>query len=194
MEVPTGYANIAHVMTSVVDDDEMVNTWGVRLTSDATLADDLLAMADAWQTAWGVDVSSNILRQRIVLYQSPADGSDIVEVLFDDQEFGSVAAAPAPPNCAYIMRKTAGVGGRRHRGRCLVPGVLTGNLADNGTLNTAQVTEINGRLATFLDAFPFGGIEEMVILHSEVGFGSPDVVLTLTVASKLATTYHRYHN
>lgn len=117
----------------------------------ATLQD----VVDDWQANWNSNITpaidSNVTLAppfavmgtgTTVTVQAVASGAAVV---------GGNAGTYAPPNCALLVKKNTGVGGKANRGRMYIPFILpTTAVAENGTLDPGTVTAVNVRLANFL--------------------------------------------
>lgn len=64
---------------------------------------------------------------------------------------GTNAMSSLPPNCAILLRKITGVGGRRNRGRVYLPFMLNeGEVDETGAISAGVKTDVNAAAALWL--------------------------------------------
>lgn len=192
MEVPAGYGHMVIGYTHEGDPDIMINNFGVFIPDPPTVGD-LENLLDAWQTCWSPWVSSVVDRSITRITLSPDDGGTIVEIDQTGTAFGNTGTAALPTSSAYICRKSAAIGGRAHRGRVFVPGVLIANVTDQGNLTPGTISGINADLEVFLSTFPHGNINSLQLLHENPAT-APDLITQLSVSNRLAVMKNRYIN
>lgn len=107
-----------------------------------------------------------------------------------DIQDGILSGGAMPPNCAILIRKTTGVGGRRNRGRMFVPPIYPpeGNVGQGGSIADPQVDNLNLWWGAFRTALVTAGLQP-VIFHSEPPFTpTPD---TSWIVQDLIATQRR---
>lgn len=104
---------------------------------------------------------------------------------------GIFIGGAVPSNCAVLISKQTGVGGRRNKGRMYVPPVWPNEAAINarGILTTPDATTLSNRWNQFRADCATAGLP-WVLFHSEVPF-TPTPVTTLSVSTQLATQRRR---
>ncbi len=100
-----------------------------------------------------------------------------------------------PQNCAFLLHKRSGLGGRKNRGRMYLPGVNEALVDDKGLMSTTAINGVNAAAAaTLADIIAIEGVERMVILHTQplgpVGT-VPTPVTTLLLDPVLGTQRRR---
>src|SRR6185503_11782061 len=129
------------------------------------------------------------------------DGSEDVVGVLTGTTVGGVSKTTLPPNCAMLVHKLTGRGGRRGRGRMFIPWCVDEGVCDEaGIITPAAVTPIQSALTAFRVALNSGG-NPMVILHepSQPGVAHPSTpgapnVVTALVADPLISTQRRRLN
>jgi hypothetical protein len=119
-------------------------------------------------------------------------GSDGAPLLFSTvtgSGAGTSSSAVLPQNCAWLMRKNTGLGGRANKGRMFVPGVPEAAVDNAGVIVSGNVTTVNTAAATFLTTLSGLG-NEMVLLHSD-DLNDPDTVITFICDTRIATQRRR---
>lgn len=104
---------------------------------------------------------------------------------------GTFAGGSLPPNCAVLLRKSTGLGGRRNRGRMFVPPVwpVEGSVSGAGVLGTGIPATIEGwwnftRTTMATAGFPW------VLCHSEAPF-TPTPITGLSCDTRVASQRRR---
>ena len=153
--VPEGFSNLTLVMTVAGSLKEMTNSIGILCTDltppslqDQTdnLYDIAVASGHPWQAAAFADEWTF---QGVVL-TTTVDGLPVVTQHLEPLS-GTNSGATQPPNCAAIIRKVTGSGGRKNRGRLFMPaGFLVETQVDAaGFLDEGVVDGFNTQFASW---------------------------------------------
>lgn len=169
--IPPGFGSAAVVMSSTVGTPPLVVTMGVDLSpfGGAFVTAANKVMLDYASTI-GATTDSSITVDRVTLSVG------------QDGPGGSVDSDLAPIPCtrntssvpvslAAIMRKSTDTIGRRGRGRCFLPGVLTNSeVGEDGVITTTRLGTLATAVEDFYDELNSGtgwpGPLEPVLLHS----------------------------
>jgi len=110
---------------------------------------------------------------------------------FDHVITGAGTAGSLPPNCAILVSKQTGLGGRRNRGRVYLPPVYPAEtIVDSlGIINPTSVGLLGDRFAAF-DSALFSAEFQTVLFHDTAPF-TPTPVTGWVVSNLLATQRRR---
>jgi hypothetical protein len=200
--IPAGHASLGIELALDLDPEPIYVTFGVSAASPGPEGGD-------WLGPVGLVEIGTAFRNRFTTYVSNkyavtgvrADFGHIPEAVTTEVplslRFGS-AGSPLPQNCAIILRKTSQLGGRRNTGRMFVPGILEGDVTENGTVTSATISQWQAAADGFLaDVNNATGVGNMVILHSAdftpppPGFPAPTPVVGLKVLPAIGTQRRR---
>lgn len=113
-------------------------TIGAQLDSEVTILKPTIRMGDGSSTP----------------FEAVAAGATIV---------GGGVVTSLPPNCALLVKKTTGFGGRHNRGRTYFPFLLDeSHVAENGTIDNAELSAFNALMATFLAQLSTDGMKMVI--------------------------------
>jgi hypothetical protein len=112
---------------------------------------------------------------------------------------GESSAAKLPQNCALLVKKVTGKGGRRNQGRFFLPNMIDEDKVSNtGVITPAHRNQLQNSINDILislheDGDPGPPGLDMVILHGSEGAGSttPTVVDGLIVDGTISTQRRR---
>lgn len=117
-------------------------------------------------------------------------GSGPVTAEHNEVTQGTAGGNPLPSNCALLVKKSTGLGGRRNRGRFFVPlfGLTDANVDPLGNINTTAAQQVI--YSAWFDALQASTIlPPVALLHSD---GGPATALTaFTVDGRIATQRKR---
>lgn len=106
---------------------------------------------------------------------------------------GTQSGTMLPPNCAALVHKRTGRGGRRGRGRMFIPWcLLASDVAEGGIVGPVAVSKVQTACEVFRNALSAGG-NPMVVLHDPgiTSAGPPDVVTSMTCDGLVSTQRRR---
>lgn len=170
-----GDGQVAMVFRCAGDQDPWLTTFGISCPDAEDTAgrnqaatriqsawvDNLLPSMDTDVTLVSIDITWGTDEENLIVsYPVNLDGG-----------FGG---SYLPQNCALHVKKITGFGGRKHKGRMFVPGMLPENKVDNvGNIDGAYADALQGLFVTFkadLEAVS-AGVESqclMVLFHNTV--------------------------
>lgn len=189
--IPPGFAEAWFKFTIASDPEPMYTSIGIDLASGvgANLTTTNLIISTAEDQFDDCISSSYVLNQGYVLYGN--DGGDIRVDSTNTPTNGNLAATALPNNCAYLVKKTTGTGGRRGQGRMYVPGVLEGDVGVNGEINSSPFSTYAGNFnSLFTNLVALADVEALCLLHSSSPF-TPTTITGLALQTKIATQRRR---
>ena len=185
--IPDGFGEVAWVLTSAQGTDPFVTTMGVQLING--IPENYVDFANKAFTAYAdtmlTKTTDALTLDRVEL--SVGLGNEKTGSVLSDlpSEQGTVGAQMAPIGMAAIGRKNSATLGRKGRGRCFFPGVLTSDDVSLGgslepTARAALSTEFN-QLLDILDAGGDSLAMPTYILHTD-----PTEIPTLITGGSIA--------
>lgn len=196
--IPPGFAQGVLNFTWTGDGEPMVSTIGLDV-SDA--GGDGQSVAEALHVAFGTTLadrlSDPVTFTHATVYMGQDGGGTIPFDSTGDPVPGTADGASLPSNCAYLLRKRTGLGGRRGRGRMYLPGVGEDEADNLGNLPGAWLTTMQDRADDFMAALlddTVGPAIPPVVLHRSEGIGAEPVPTPITVFQmdgKIATQRQR---
>ena len=166
-----------------------------------------LAMADACQNvfadAWAPQIDAGAVIERTTVTLGHGDDTPSVATSVVAATRGARGGDGVYPNCAVLMQKHTGFGGRQNQGRSYFPFMARqSDTTEDGKIGAGAVTTLQGRADHWLATLSAGTIS-MVIAHrvydrpwTEPGrqvtaVETGHLVLTATVEAVLATQRRR---
>lgn len=195
--IPPGFAEVSAEVRNVGDPDSWFTTWGIDATDaggdfEAALGNCRAAFLSNVMPLLALDTTC------VAIHGSfGSDGGPPARVTIGADEPGGTDQAMLPQNCAALVDKFTGLGGRQFRGRMFVPNVLVEGQVDSvgtilGTLRASLQGGMTGFLGDLTDGPPS---TPMVVLHNEApGLGvtpAPTLVTSLVVQPTIATQRRR---
>lgn len=199
VQIPTGFAAISYAFKHTLDPD----LWWTTMGNDVDQYDgDLQAIGNkALQAWWGpfqkqLSTSVSLLGVQVKLGD---DSSSPPLAFIPFVGSGTNTSSKLPQNCALLVKKQSAQGGRQHRGRMFLPGILTEEEVDAvGTISDANFTSLSTDATVFfgnlnIDAPEAGPPMPMVILHNTPPDPAPlpTPVTHLTVDRRISTQRRR---
>lgn len=194
MIIPPGYALCRLRWRIAGKADEVMSTFGVRLTAGVTnpvtVASDAV---QAWIAGWAASTLDN---QYNLVGASASIGQD-GDPISGDYAFptgaGTASIATLPVNCALLVRKVTALGGRRNRGRMYVPAGYMGEAAvdELGVIDSATLTAFQTRTTNFLNAITLRPTFDLMVILHETAPATPTAVTDLQVQQVIATQRDR---
>lgn len=163
--IPAGFYHVTFEYEIGGVPEVVMNTWGFGGAGYVPVAADVDALADAWNTeVIQVLASTNTAFTRTTW----TDASGLV---FDEAraDSGLIASAGiASVGLAANAQKRTGVGGRQHRGRCLLPWIPEAKIDESGKLALDYRSDVNDALEAFRVAANAIDVNaDIVLLHSK---------------------------
>lgn len=207
--MPPTYQNNLVLATTAVAHSGMVRESLVTYAlEDPTDIHGAQAWADFLQDAFAdahksqTDSQATIMRTSVL----KGDGSSTPEVGISTAAgtAGTASASTLPPNCACLVKKVTGVGGRINRGRLYMPWYLTeADVDETGLIDPTAVSSRQTAMNDWKTAVEAEGPSDMIIANrvydlpwtdparvvTEVNIGAS--LIALTVENMLATQRRR---
>lgn len=184
--IPTGFAQAAWRFTLTGDPEPMITTIGLDVSAGSVqaAADDF---ADLWLSQFP---ASNMAAGWTYLGATLRVGTGGAPLIVEAPRnvAGTGGGASLPNNCALLIKKRTGLGGRSGRGRMFVPMTSVGedNVSPNGVITPAVVTS----LQTAWDALKNGMVP--FLLHDDLSpVTTPTPITSLVVDGRIATQRRR---
>lgn len=188
--IPVGYASAEYQFRMVGDNELMLSTIGLKLNAPATvdLANQLMG---TFRTPFATQLATNLKLVGVKL--TAGDDGDPLVFQSTNGELGFTGGGSLPQNCAFLLRKLTGLGGRRNRGRMYIPGVNDNLVDELGVVTSAGLATLQTAASTFLTStLALAVIDDAVILHTPtVETPLPTVITTLVVDGRIATQRRR---
>jgi hypothetical protein len=190
--IPAGFAQIAYATLTTGDSEEMLWTCGLDVSGGGTAA----ALLDDLKSAWDSNIlpitSSVVSLSRILLKYGPVSTGPAYEL--PGGELGTDGGSLPPPNCAVLVQKHTGQGGRKGRGRVYLPGIssISGGLDSAGNFTQAKADDVTTAMEgwrTDITAGDTGPGGTPVLLHSDAT--TPYDIESFVCVPKLATQRRR---
>lgn len=199
LEIPPGWAHVSVEHRATGDPDPWYTTWGIQVPTDGVAAG-VEQLLDAYKASFESLLGNHVsVTGANVVVGNDGDPVRFFQPSTGGTWVGDKTTGMLPQNCALLIKKNTGLGGRRHQGRCFMPGGLPEGDVDNvGVIATGQynlwTTAVNAFL-TELD-LPLGvGDEEtgIYILHNDSGTPpvAPSRVISLVVDPVISTQRRR---
>ena len=201
VQIPIGFAAVSAEMRNEGDPDSWFCTWGVDVSA---AGGDWDVVAQISAAAWDGTFMASMNSATTFVGTSVTvgtDGGDPPIVSYSAGTTGIGTSDKLPQNCALLVTKNSGFGGRRNKGRFFVPNVLDESTVNGvGVIAALSLTSFQGVADEFLDRLenatdylqPFD--TPMVILHNSPTAGPtpiPTAVSSLTVDGRISTQRRR---
>lgn len=184
--IPPGFVQASFVFTGIPGTQPYVTTLGL---DSSDWGGDFVSLANFAKANYAENlgpVTNNALTlDRVTLFIGDDGPSGSVD---SDTEPTAMTDASVfgPTAMSLIARKNTAERGRRGRGRMFLPGTAAeAAVEEDGSVTTGQITEVNTRLATFLEVFVEGDDPDPaappVLFHS-LAPADPTPISSLTVA------------
>lgn len=184
------------------DSETMISTIGVRPADGPP--ESLVEVAKSVSEAWHGAFENEVLNPAYVFVGAdaltPGDGGSEVATYIEADGRGTQANNCLPNNCALLVKKNTGKGGRRNRGRMFLPAGYLPNTEVNhtgaisGWAGTMQ-SNINQFYENLTDLTILGGTDRValqpVLFHNGAPGPTPTDVTQLLVDNKIATMRER---
>lgn len=190
--IPPGYIQLVYRSALAGDAEECLWTMGMAMGSFA----DGQAAVDGMQGAFVSEyTAATILTGWSFLgvrgYVGQASGPPAVFESAGAVVVGSNAGPGLPPNCAFLVQKRTGLGGRRNRGRFYLPagfGVGEDSVPITGVMAEAQRAALDTRINNAMF-----NATDLVLFHDELTPGGtvPTPITSLIMQARLATVRRR---
>jgi len=189
--IPPGFAEIWVKFALPGDAEPMFSSLAVDLapgeSATLTLANSLM---DVMLTNLdNVLSSSYAVQPGYVLFGN--DGGDIRIDSTSTEQQGDVGENALPNNCAVLVRKVTGEGGRRNRGRMFIPGISEEAVDATGAIAGTPLSNWNSAFDDIQTTLVgLATVDNLVLLHDSAPH-TPTVITDLVVQPKIATQRRR---
>lgn len=188
MHIPTGHSqvNLKFNGTGVPTGAEV--TFGLDNTGSSLSA---LAIANLIDTNYVANLmaacNSHVELTGILVKNGPNDVGPFFEK--GVAHVGANTSGDCIPNSAALVRKSTGLGGRKHRGRMFLPFLGESDMDTGGFVSSSFLSGLQGAVDDFYNQLVSDDIP-MSLLHAD-SLTSPDAVAALTVEAQIATQRRR---
>lgn len=188
LAVPIGFAQATWGWMLAGDPEPMFVTFGVDVFMGGDAQAMAEAIADSWEDFFGTGGTLDeytFIGTRVALQDTPSGPPVIGEAVRSEQ--GIVTGTTLPQNCAMLVRKNTGLGGRSGRGRFYFPPFAfpEADVSATGFIGTPAAG-----IQTALDNLLTGGWN-MFLFHDEALAIEPTQVTSLTLDARIATQRRR---
>lgn len=185
--VPVGFVRFNIVLSLANDPQDMMLTlaFDSQVIAEATTVQVCNDVFDAVATWLGGQASTYTLKKVDGYWGNGLVGTSTRA----PDQFGGTNNV-LPQNCAYLIHKNSGLGGRKNKGRMYLPGVAELSCDHAGNLDSGTITGLNAGLATLFTNL--GNIEALgapVILHGDAA--TPTPIVSFTADTRIATQRRR---
>lgn len=192
VRVPANFTELIFRMKVDGDSEEMLCTIGVGEDFTGFGQAQANDCAATWVTMMKI-VTPEVLYVGMTARVGP-DGQGLTfEAPRNDR--GTYAGNALPPNCAALVQKRTGLGGRRNRGRLYLPGIPEAAVGPAGLLIGTYPAGASAEVQGWFTALAaVGGISEPYLFHTTdpLTAGIPPTIITsVTLAPKIATQRRR---
>nr|CRY96703.1 hypothetical protein [uncultured prokaryote] len=198
--IPEEYAEASIELRNDGDPDAWYITFGVGLGAAGV---DVTPAAEAIYGAFSDNLKADLGDDTAIVachLRAAQPTGDPITYSFFGTDSGTSSGDRLPQNCALLVTKVTGLGGRKGRGRMFVPNVIpvTGcnevGVLDS-TFRSAIQADFDGFL-TDVDAITTPFACELVLLHNDYGVDTPAPthITRLQVETTIATQRRRLRN
>lgn len=189
--VPLNFANAVIRWGLTGDPEPMVCTLGlaglIGMSPEEIATEVFEDLTTSGSLCAATNMSTAYQLQGVTVYLQTETGFAIGA--HDDVVQGAGNVTPLPSNCAYLVRKSTGQGGRRNRGRMFLPPFMDieANVSPTGSILGSFVA-LQARLDTFYNNLTTdvdGDALVPVLFHSDGS--SPTVITGLALQNIIAT-------
>jgi len=185
--IPTGFGQVTFQYLSTATPTGAAITFGFENIGSQTAAQCATDMVNSFTTSTLMsNFSSACATSNVRVKLGPDEDGP-----FADQPMsigGGGAATCVSPNTALLVEKLTDLGGRQGRGRVFMPGLLESDVASDGTILAASITNLNVDLASFLNLCAVANVP-LMLLHGDTS--PPNLITALTCDPKAATQRRR---
>jgi hypothetical protein len=188
--IPPGYAQVTHSWSITMDPEPMSCVLGLDLSGTGDLSTLAAALASDFQNANAAGGRYAPWSYRGVVLRVGQDGGPPGIYEAPLSVLGTANGPTPPNNCAMLVRKVTGAGGRANRGRLFLPcfNVDEASVDAGGNVTSAALTAYQAFITDWLDT----SVYNYVILHDST---SPEItptpILNHVVQPKIATQRRR---
>ncbi len=188
MIIPVGYGEAVWVLDMASDPQPYLVTLGFKSTTFTSAKIYADIMGTTWNTNLKSGTSSEVTLREIRMQYN--DGTGMLLYNKNQGLVGTGGTAVLPSNCALLVKKTTGIGGRQNQGRNFWPSMVAEGVVDaRGLIAAATVTSFQNAFNAVFTDLNTPADSDPVILHSSAG--TPTIITGFVVASLIATQRRR---
>lgn len=191
--VPVGYVDFVMNIKRDGDPDPFAVTFGANVASPPYTLTDLNAMATAALAELPAAMIDVDRISGITAYVANDGPPTILQVALDIE--GTNVGNALPQNCAIIVSKNTGLGGRWNKGRLFWPSIIEAQVNENGALVSGYISNMDGYLNAFMGETinPSGdcNLSSWVVFHDETLELLPTPIIGLTTEPVIGTQRRR---
>lgn len=191
--VPVGYVDFVLNITRSGDAEPFAITFGGKVDSGPFTLANTEQVGGAAGAELGELLLSGDTMTQITAYVANDGPPNIFQANINVA--GDWTGNPLPSNCAAIITKLTGMGGRWNKGRCFFPSVSEAQVDANGIIAGAIRTAYTDRFETFRQDVtvddPTCNLSDLVIFHDESLEMLPTPIVQFSCESKIGTQRRR---
>lgn len=196
LDIPVGFAQLAMVHRMVGDAEEMICTFGVRMSDQPFDSTSLTDIGNLWNSTIMQQVHTTVELVAVRSVEGPRPDGATQEVAFVGKNGGISTGSTVPQNTGFLIRKITARGGRAHRGRMFIPGVPEASVGPTGIVDPTVLASLQTQATAFrtnLDALG-EQVNAMAVLHNAPLVGptpTPTDITALVADPRVATQRRR---
>lgn len=192
-DVPVGYVDFVLNITRSGDPEPFAVTFGGKVASGPFDEPATIAVAAAAQQELAELLLTGDTMTKLTAYVAN-DGPPLIYEA-DINVAGDWTGNPLPSNCAVVVTKLSGLGGRWNKGRCFWPSINEQNVDANGvivgSLRDAYTQRFNAFLDLVTDTNEPLHLDHLCIFHDESLGILPTPITEFRAESKIGTQRRR---
>lgn len=192
MQIPPGFVNLVHEFVRDGDNEPMVISLGFSWDGSTPYQDIVNNAAAAWDTSDMQSTTCNVtaLSKVVGKFGTIGEGDLVVEST-NGPFVGGSSSECLPSNCALLVKKLTGLGGRKNRGRFFYPDVRRPAVNMNGVIDSTNLATYTSAVSDwFTNLGDVTGLEDGYLFHSDDN-DAPTELVQFAVQSRIATQRRR---
>lgn len=192
-DVPVGYVDFILNITRAGDPEPFAVTFGAKTGAGPF---DQISLAGV--AAAATDQLAELLLSGDTLSEITAYVANDGPPFIYTQAIGTAGdwnGQPLPSNCAVVITKDTGLGGRWNRGRVFWPSIAEGQVDGNGLITPAIAQAYSDRWNAFMgqvmNADPGPQLDSLVVFHDETLGLLPTPIINFRAEAKIGTQRRR---
>lgn len=192
MDVPPGFVNLVFAYMRAGDNEAMINGLGFAWDGSTPYQDIVNDAFDAWADSdLQGDTTSTTSLVRVTGEFGTIGTGNLVIDSSRTPAAGSSGEEALPSNCAILVKKLTGLGGRANRGRLYYPDARKDHVNVNGLMDDTWIAQMQDDFEGWLTAVRgVTGLEEAVLFHADPEV-APTELTAIVVQPQIATQRRR---